>query len=257
MKIFIPSLARADQANHTFENLPPAARERTFMLVGEKDAPAYMQRFPEDHVLIVPVKGIGKVRQHVIDISDGPVLMLDDDLRFFARRRDDPTKFVKASSKDVAAMLAAVEKALERHAHVAVAFREGANRNTDDTLLNVRCLRALGYDASVLKKEGVRFDRLPVMEDFDVALQLLRKGYPSLTLNRWVQDQGTSNAPGGCSTYRSLEVQAKGAKGLARLHPGVVKVVQKETKGAWGGGTRTDVQVAWKKAYEEGKNHGR
>jgi hypothetical protein len=107
----------------------------------------------------------------------------------------------------------------------------------------------------VLKKEGVRFDRLPVMEDFDVALQLLRKGYPSLTLNNWVQDQSTSNAPGGCSTYRSLEVQAKGAKGLARLHPNVVKLVEKTTKGAWGGGTRTDVQVAWKKAYEEGKRN--
>lgn len=257
MKIYIPSRARADQANHTWENLPPAVQERAVMVVGHEDSRAYYRRFPAHAVVTTAVKGIGKVRQAVIDGNDGPVLMLDDDLRFFARRRDDPTKFVKASPRDVATMIAAVEKALERHAHVAIAFREGANRNTDDTLLNVRCLRALGYDASVLKKEGVRFDRLPVMEDFDVALQLLRKGYPSLTLNRWVQDQGTSNAPGGCSTYRSLEVQAKGAKGLARLHPGVVKVVQKETKGAWGGGTRTDVQVAWKKAFEEGKSHGR
>jgi len=37
---------------------------------------------------------------------------------------------------------------------------------------------------------------------------------------------------------------------LAELHPGLVKVVTKETKGAWGGGTRTDVVVQWKKALK-------
>lgn len=252
MNIFIPSLARADQRNHTFENLPPDVQKRTFMVVGPKDAPAYMRRFGEDHVLITDVKGIGKVRQHIIDVSDGPVFMLDDDLSFFVRRDDDRTKLRKADPVDVRLMVRRMESVLKQNAHAAVASREGANRNTDDYLYNVRCLRALGYNATVLKREGVRFDRLPVMEDFDVALQLLRRGYRSVTLNTWAQDQGTSNAPGGCSTYRSMEVQAKGARGLHRLHPDFVTVVTKETKGAWGGGERTDVRVAWKKAYDHG-----
>lgn len=251
MKIFIPSLARAKQANHTWENLPPAVQERAYMVVGPKDAPAYLQRFPEDNVLIVDVKGIGKVRQHIIDISDGPVLMLDDDLRFFTRRTDDPTKFSKATPKDVTKMIAAVERKLETYAHVAITPREGANRKTDKVIFNTRCLRALGFDARILKELGVRFDRVTVMEDFDVALQLLNLGYKSASLNEWVQDQTTSNAPGGCSEYRTLEVQAKGARALAKLHPAYVTVVEKETKGAWGGGTRLDVRVAWKKAYDD------
>lgn len=250
MNIFIPSLARAEQVNHTFDNLPPAAQGRALLVVGPKDAPAYAARFGSHRLYITDAKGIGKVRQHIIDISEGPVLMLDDDLSFFVRRDDDRTKLLKATPKDISAMIKRMESTLGRYAHAAIAVREGANRNTEPVIHNTRCLRALGYNATELKRLGVRFDRLPVMEDFDVALQLLRKGCPSLTLNDWAQDQGTSNAPGGCSTYRSREVQAKGARGLAKLHPDFVTVVTKETKGAWGGGERTDVRIAWKKAYE-------
>lgn len=249
MKIYIPSLARAEQRHHTWETLPPSVQKNAYMVVGPKDAPAYLQRFPEDKVLIVDVKGIGKVRQHIIDISDGPVLMLDDDLSFFVRRPENPKLLQKATPTQIAAAFRLMKHQLKNYAHAAFAVREGANRCTDAEIYNVRCLRALGYNAAVLKEEGVRFDRLPVMEDFDVALQLLRKGYASVTINTLLQDQGTSNAPGGCSTYRSMEVQAKGAEGLAKLHPDFVRVVEKETKTAWGGQKRKDVNVQWKRAF--------
>lgn len=254
MMIFIPSRARADQRNHTWDNLPPAAKAKAFFVVSPEDVPAYCARFPEHHVLAVDVEGIGAVRQHIIDISKGPVLMLDDDLSFFVRRKDDPRLLAKASPRDVSNMLKRMETVLHQVAHAAIAVREGANRNTDPEILNTRCLRALGYNADVLRREGVRFDRLPVMEDFDVALQLLRKGYPSITLNTWCQDQGASNAPGGCSTYRSMTVQAQGAEGLARLHPGFVRVVTKnaKSKGAWA--ERRDVNVQWKRAFEESQS---
>jgi hypothetical protein len=46
-----------------------------------------------------------------------------------------------------------------------------------------------------------------------------------------------------------LEVQAAAAEALAAKYPGIVKAVEKETKGSWGGGVRKDVTVYWKKAY--------
>lgn len=251
MKIFIPSRARAAQRHHTWDALPPAAKRRALIVIGPEDAADYAERFPLSNLMVVEAKGIGPVRQHIVDISDGPVLMLDDDLSFFVRRTDNPTKLAKATGPEVTAMLRCMERVLKKDAHAAVAVREGANRNTDPFLYNTRCLRALGYNATVLKREGVRFDRLPVMEDFDVALQLLRRGHRSVTLNEWCQDQGTSNAPGGCSTYRTMDVQAKGAEGLAKLHPGYVRLVTKQTKTAWGGQERKDVQVSWKKAYDD------
>lgn len=53
-----------------------------------------------------------------------------------------------------------------------------------------------------------------------------------------------------CKHKASNRRQAAAAHQLHSLHPDFVKVVKKTTKGAWGGGERTDVTVAWKKAYE-------
>ena len=252
MDIYIPSLGRADQLAHTIDRLRSAGVHHAKLVIGQDDPDrsSYSRRFGESSLLVLPRKitGIGKVRQHLIDISDGPVLMLDDDLGFFVRRDDDPKLLRRAEPKDIKAGLKRMEKALKTHAHAAFAVREGANRCTDELIYNVRCLRALGYDADVLKREKVRFDRLPVMEDFDVALQLLRKGYNSVTINTFLQDQGASNAPGGCSTYRSMEVQAQGAEGLASLHPEFVTVVDKDAKGEGPWAKRKDVRVQWKRA---------
>lgn len=254
MQIFIPSLGRAAQKSHTIEDLIMAGIPAK-LVVGPEDFKAYEARFGGENIHLLPkrVKGIGKVRQHLIDISDGPVLMLDDDLGFFVRRSDDPEKLTKAGSKDIKKAMKVMEGTLKSHAHAAFAVREGANRCTDEVIYNVRCLRALGYNATILKEEKVRFDRLPVMEDFDVALQLLRKGHWSVTLNHFLQDQSASNAAGGCSTYRNMEVQAEGAEGLARLHPEFVTVVDKEAKGGGAWATRKDVRVAWKKAAASGE----
>jgi hypothetical protein len=70
-----------------------------------------------------------------------------------------------------------------------------------------------------------------------------------VVLNNWCNNQAEgSSADGGCSTYRTPELQAQAARLLAELHAPYVKVVEKETKTAWGGGTRTDVMIQWKRA---------
>jgi hypothetical protein len=147
-------------------------------------------------------------------------------------------------------MFDTIEDALDTHPHVGVATREGANIDTSLWKFNTRLLRILAYDAAVLRQLGIRFDRLEVMEDFDVALQLLRAGQSNACINWITHNQKSSNAPGGCSTYRTMEVQARAAHGLKALHPNFVKVVEKETKTAWNGQVRTDVIIYWKKAYQ-------
>jgi hypothetical protein len=232
MKIYIPTLDRADQI--TLRNLPMSIKMQV--------------------VSLTQPGGIGKVRQYALDEcrrTGDTFVMLDDDLRFATRRDDDPTKFRDSTPEEIERMFSILDNALEGYAHVGVASREGGNRNTDEFVYNTRNLRILGFNAKMIP-EYVRFDRLPVMEDFDVALQLLRLGLPSVQINWIVHDQKQSNAPGGCSTYRTKEVQREAAYGLAREHPEFVTVVEKETKTAWGGGVRTDVRIAWKKAYAAG-----
>lgn len=251
MLLAIPSRARADQRAHTFDNLPPGLQQRAVFFVPRSEVKEYAARFGSAHVRGVTVDGIGPTRQKILEYAaPGKVAMLDDDLAFFERRRDDPTKLVKATPASIKKLFDRLERLLDKHVHAGIAAREGANRCTDDLLYNTRMLRVLAYNALRMKELKVRYDRLPVMEDFDVTLQLLRMGHANVVINGWAQDQGTSNAPGGCSTYRTKEVQASGAHGLAKLHPAFVAVVEKETKGAWGGGVRTDVRIAWKKAYD-------
>lgn len=254
MRIYIPSRGRAHLVR-TWKNLPPD--HGAVMVVPPAETKDY--RDAGFMVLPCPAKGIGPTRQWIVDQHDlregKQILMLDDDLEFFERRDDDPTKVAKASTLSLKRMLKRVQAISKVTAHGGIATREGCNRNVDTVIPDTRCLRALFYDVAAMRKHSVRFDRVPVMEDFDVALQLLRLGYHSATVNQWVQDQPGSNTAGGCSLYRTAEVQAKGARGLAKLHPDFVTVVEKPAlkSGGWNGEPRLDVRVQWKKAFNNAR----
>lgn len=257
MRIFIPTVGRATpEQQSTLAELRKWGVPATLLVdYGDYDKHAHLH---DDIVELPPgVKGTGHIRDHIVrELSDGEyVCMLDDDLTFFVRRTDDPTKFREGTPEEFRSMLKAVEINLVRFPHVGVACREGGQRITDKFIYNTRILRLLAYDPKVLIKEDIWFsgqdlsERFYTIEDFHVALCLLRRGYPNLILNSWCHNQRGSNLTGGCSTYRTPEVQAAAARKLAELHPGLVKVVQKETKSAWGGGVRTDVVISWKKAF--------
>lgn len=248
LKIYIPTLNRVGR-QATLRHLSPKWQKRAVLVVPKSEANSH-----EHPTIVCPYAGIGNVRQWIIDQHEGDKLvMLDDDLRFDVRRTDVPEKFLPASPSDVTEMFDTLERTLSSNIpHAGINAREGANRNTEDHLECVRMLRVLAYHVPTFRKLGVKYNRLPVMEDFDVTLQLLRLGKPNRLLNRWVQGQGMSGAAGGCSSYRTMEIQHKGATGLQKLHPDYVRLVEKTTKNAWGGATRTDVVISWKKAYENG-----
>jgi hypothetical protein len=59
-----------------------------------------------------------------------------------------------------------------------------------------------------------------------------------------------TNAPGGCSTYRTLEMSNAEAEKLAKLFPDYVSVVQKDYKASV---PRLEVIVRWQKALADGQ----
>lgn len=254
MEIYIPTRGRVFQ--ETYQSLTEG-----YILdpIGPKIK--FVVPYGSDHlgrgerVLETPphINGIGPTRQWIIDYAADrgvkKVAMLDDDLVFATRRQDEPTKFQPSSPGEICALFRGISAYLDLYAHVGVATREGGNRDTSDSVCNTRLLRILAYRVDVLRREEIRFDRLELMEDFDVTLQLLRRGYPNLKINWIVHNQRSSNAPGGCSTYRTLEKQSANARGLAALHEDFVTTVQKKTKTAWNGKERTDVIIQWKRAF--------
>lgn len=244
MQIYIPTLGRKHQ--ETWGNLPRSIQERVIFV-----APSSELTPPGTRILLQPpeISGIAATRQLIFKHAGAqPFVMLDDDLTFCTRREDAPTKFRPAEPEEIERMFLGIEDSLEGYAHVGVATREGGNRDTKPFAETTRLLRILAYNGQVLQEQSIRFDRIPVMEDFDVCLQLLRRGFPNLKLNWIAHDQGASNAAGGCSTYRTMDVQSAAARKLQELHPNFVTVVQKKTKTAWGGQERTDVRISWKQA---------
>lgn len=255
MQIFIPTYGRSHQ-QHTYKNLPIKIQRHTWLVVQHRERHLYGD-YPDPIILPKHIETVSPARQYIMDLAKkrnlDRVVMLDDDLRFDKRRMDEKGKFYVATDDDVTKLFQRIDKELGNYAHVGVLSREGGNRVMTSTVKNTRMMRVLSYCVDTYHKEKIKFDRLPLQEDFDVTLQLLRKGYPNLVLCEWVNGQGSSGAKGGCSHFRTIELHNENAKKLATLHAPFVKVVEKKTKGAWGGQARLDVTVQWKKAEESSR----
>lgn len=254
--IYIPSRGRAG-AVRTLDSVPAERLADTYIVTTYGQGKDYKKAYGRDSVLPnilqapATVTNIGQKRdwmiRHAIKQKYTHIVMLDDDLIFAKRRKDDPTKLLPQTAKDNEAMFKAIEKQFKTHEHVGITARDGANRHTEPVMYATRMMRVLGYNLDLFKGANLSFARIPLMEDFDVTLTLLRWGHPNAVLTNFTNDQGSSNAPGGCSTYRTAELQEQAANMLAAHHPNFVKVVNKPEKGGWGG-ERVDVQIAWKKA---------
>lgn len=252
MEIYIPTYGRVDQ-QFTLDNLPPVWADACTLVVYREEAPHHVERGRK--VLVVGdewKRGIPTKRQFIMDHAcHNKVVMLDDDLTFARRRDDDPTKFRQMHDQDYHEMFGAMDLAMDGFYHGGLGFREGGNRYPMMVRMHARIMRAHFYR----KDMPATFPR-HLMEDFHVTMRLLMQGLDNIQLNRWVTNQRSSNLAGGVSEVRTPEVQKAAALAMAADFPQFVKVQEVSTKSSWGGGTRYDVRVQWKKAIKWGLEHG-
>lgn len=265
VNVVVPSYERAGEvrllrrcdpeARRLFRLAVPAAQLAAYQRAAEKDPgqrPGGWIPVP-DHV-----RGIAATRQWLTDNSLHRILIqVSDDVRFFERvvvpSGKPPIKFAEMGAVALCILFNTMAEHAAATGHAGLSPR--ATIPKDEWLwgsgwedAGQRMCDVYAHDVQLLGELGVRWDRVPVMEDFDVTLQLLRRGLPNTVLYRWCWDQPGSNLPGGCSLYRSPQVQQQGAETLHQLHPDFVTVVQKEAKNWQGFNTRYDVRVAWKRA---------
>jgi len=196
-------------------------------------------------VQVTGASGIVGARRWVVDNSpDHKVMMLDDDLKSWAVRTPEG-KYIKANFVDILYGMDAVSLLLDTHAHSGIGFRQFAN-NKPLVDTDTKALRALAYRVDVIRKEGINFT-LPLMQDFEMTLELLTRGYGNAIYYGIVQDQSASHTKGGCSAFRTVELLEKCARELQQRFPHCVKLRKAD---GWGLGERTDVSVQWKKAAE-------
>lgn len=266
MRIYIPTTGRI-RKQLTVDRLTPALCKKFNVALVTTPVEARELRAEMEgkgvSVLSSSAEGIAATRQWILDFhkrewddKDPVVLMLDDDLPTWRQRSEEvnekgETPYTKATSKEIEKGLTFFAKLMKEYAHGSIGHALFC-QVSPLLKFNSRMLRALAYNIDLIPK-GTKF-RLQVMEDFDMELQLLTQGLPSVTYNGIVQDQHQNNSAGGCSGYRTLEVQAAAAHKLKELWPSFVTVVTRAPAREWigMGGERTDVRVNWAAAAKAG-----
>jgi len=283
MRIYIPSYRRgtaAELSRGPLTRLPPEDLADTFLVVRPGEVDDYrlaVEQLIEQTgnvqlggVVILDVDpdciGIGPKREwigrHALGSGCDRFAMMDDDVDLLVRRGPDDWRLRAQEVSDTRIMLAHIDRLLDRHAMVGVSSREGNNRvGVGDVLdesmvqLNTRIMRIM----AVLTETwvGLEHGRVQFMEDFDLTLQMLRRGGTNACLYYYANGQRLTNAPGGCSEARTRETHEASARRLAELHAPHVRLRQKENKTDSDGlGTRTEVTIAWKRAAAEGATRG-
>jgi hypothetical protein len=252
MIIYVHTAGRPHKQT-TIKSFSADLMKRTRLVVQDAEKDKYDIAPLKDNLVVLPphINRLSPTRQWILENAEtDKFVMMDDDLTFAHRGPYTKTKLYQANPQDVEQMFSELEYLLDTYAHVGVSAREGNNRVQSNLKENTRMMRLLGYNKPRVLEAGARFDRIDTKQDFDMTLQLLRQGYGNAVLYSYAHNQPGSNVDGGCSIYRDSEMMNRCSHELVELHPGFVKVVEKHTKTSWGGGIRTDVRIAWKKAYE-------
>jgi glycosyltransferase involved in cell wall biosynthesis len=262
MEIYISTLGRyTEKEQNTLKYISEKWKPSTHVVVVEKEYKKYKQLLKDLDIIILPknVKGLSANRQWLLENSHSDfICFLDDDLDF-NKRKEGSIQLKKCKNIDGLFKIW-INWLQNGYNLVGVSSRNGNNRILSDYEDCTRIMSAYAFNRNTLIKENIRFDRINIMQDFDVNLSLLEKGYPNRVSYKYAHSQSKgSGAKGGCSIYRTPELKRKGSFRLAYLHPKVVKVRSKITKTGWDnmeskagieGKVSVDVTIFWKKALK-------
>lgn len=243
MRIFIPTRGRVGK-QITLRSLPESLRQRTWLVVPREEAKAH-----EHHNILVQPASITTIAEKRAWIfkqanKEGveKITMLDDDMGFYAR---GPKGLIKeyATVPVLENLFGWIEQQLDDFAHVGISSRMGNNHVEEDVKRTTRMMHALSYHVPTAIAH-VKFNRVAFREDFDYTLQLLRKGYDNIVRYDVCVAPGAYGSKGGCFDERNVEKSNLEAEKLADLHPGLVKVVDKNYDNV----PRKEVVVQWRRA---------
>jgi hypothetical protein len=99
-----------------------------------------------------------------------------------------------------------------------------------------------------VRRAKARFDRVPVVQDIDMALQLLKAGVQTIALTRVSFNASGEGIPGGCTVYRTDALRVKTFRQMKKLHPGICDLGYKEK----GGRTMPFIRVKYAEARRIG-----
>jgi hypothetical protein len=257
MLIHIPTRGRISKQN-SYHSFPLEMRKsgQVVLVAPPEEVPLHEK---QGRICIARPEGyrIAKTRQWICEerAVDNKVIMVDDDLAFFVRKDPDSYRLRPARTDEIETIFLRIWNNLDRFAMAGLSPRQMNNVHfPDEEIFNTKINAVQGVRTDLLRKIGARYDDVDIMEDYHVVLSFLERGYGNAVLVDCAWDQvALSGSAGGCSLYRTPEVQTAGSHHLSQLHPDFVKVVEKAPRTGWAGmATRIDVRVQWAKAFKDG-----
>jgi hypothetical protein len=244
MKIYIPTRDRPIQK--TARQLILANIPYTIVApVGEQHA--------DEDIVWCPEYGIRDTRNWILDFhqkvysEDPKIVMLDDDIELYIRH-ENGKQFYKADSAAWPRFIAELDKMLDVYAHGGVVEKYMSQQQPRNFRENGRYTHVLAYNLNLFPAAS----ELPaplkmeaeVGEEQDLNIALLLHGKPSFQLTEWAW-YDKQYAPGGCTEWRTDEVEIEAGKFLEKKYPGIVTLTQPRYK-------KPRVRIAWKIAAQRG-----
>lgn len=267
LKIYIPSKSRWD-IQRTFQRMPPEIKANTLIVVPEEEQAKYARTWGQQYILATPTVGIAPTRdfilEHAIDHGQKYIVMLDDDV-VLQKRRGPVIKGEKApsitnctSEEYPEAFRWIEEKLVSGYAHCGWGLRFNGFATPGEEQSPARMMHCLAYDMEVVQDTGARFcngvdPSIHSMDDFNMTLQLLTKGYANVISLVYRASPAPSNARGGASTWRTLETQNASAHKMVEIFPDFVALRQKDNWQGMEGAVMYDITAKWAKALQYGR----
>jgi hypothetical protein len=183
-------------------------------------------------------------------IDSNKVVILDDDLVFAERvgdkllRTNDPVKLDQ--------MFCQIDDLLNTTALVSIHPRQMGHLAKLPYVENSKVICVQGINRTLCQPTP-KVDQFPILADVMLNCTLLSRGVKNRLITTFVQDHGPCQAEGGCSIYRTPEMQAEAVRYIADKFAPYAKAVVKKPKAAkWMGDERVDLRVQWKRLYEAG-----
>lgn len=265
MIIFVPSRGRmTEKEQYT---------RRYFCLdeVDEKICPVYYIVHPSEKsywkrqkvkYFCADTDGIAQTRQWIREEfarEDVCHFVIDDDLRLCRKwhPNESPGRTVREYEHIEDLMFWVLRKFRQGYSFGTVAYRMNNNSTLVKELRNKRPASNMFYRADLLDAIDHDFSPFRLKQDFQVALELLTKGFPNICNFEFSVNIIGSNTPGGCSRYRTRKLMKKSSEVLFEMYPGLVRLRKKSPKSdnhfRGLGKEVVDVTIQWEKAYQEGR----
>lgn len=244
LNIFIPSRGRPDRARQTTAELLKSAYIPFTVVRTLGDTTIYPEDYPQ---IFVEAAHISDKRQKIFEMfaHGGKFVMFDDDLAFKAVRSDGTT-FDVSNRESIRHVVGLIEMYLDDYPMVGVASRFMIQAQPQPFNLNGGKMTAiLGYNTSLFGPHPwPKANRLRACSDVDITMQLAYRGLSRLLITEYCYVETTKhNGDGGCSIWRTPEVEVSSNVALADLWPDHVKLVSTDPP---------RVRISWKKIYEDG-----